>query len=236
MRDLWLIAATILAIASPASALTVDADFEGGSVAAVEIDEGTRTISFMPGGDPKRGWPCWWFFRVKGVKPGEEITLRLRGSTATTDGAGSSLRKPLAASWAMPTRATFSIDGETWSHTAPGQREGDWMVYTLKPEAESVFVAWGLPYTPTKATEFLQEISKRSPSAKVAELCKSREGRSVPMLHVQEGERPKEKRFGVWVQARQHAWESGSSWVAHGFAEWLASDDADAAWLRQHAE
>jgi hypothetical protein len=56
------------------------------------------------------------------------------------------------------------------------------------------------------------------------------------MLHVQEGERKKEQRFGVWVQARQHAWESGSSWVAQGFGEWLLSDDADAAWLRQHAE
>jgi hypothetical protein len=57
------------------------------------------------------------------------------------------------------------------------------------------------------------------------------------MLHVMEGDRPPERRFGVWVQARQHAWESGSSWVAQGFTEWLLrADDADAAWLRQHAE
>ena len=52
----------------------------------------------------------------------------------------------------------------------------------------------------------------------------------------EEGERTNKQRFGVWVQARQHAWESGSSWVAQGFGEWLLSDDEEAAWLRQHAE
>ncbi len=41
------------------------------------------------------------------------------------------------------------------------------------------------------------------------------------MLHVQDGPIPREKRFGVWIQARQHAWECGSSWVAQGFAEWI---------------
>ena len=110
------------------------------------------------------------------------------------------------------------------------------MIYTLKPEAASVFVAWGPPYTPETATQFFREMSEKSPHAKMMELCRSREGRAVPMLHVQEGDRPKEKRFGVWVEARQHAWESGSSWVAQGFAEWLLSADPDAAWLRQHAE
>ena len=56
------------------------------------------------------------------------------------------------------------------------------------------------------------------------------------MLHVREGERDKRQRFGVWVQARQHAWESGSSWVAQGFGEWLLGDAEEAAWLRQYAE
>ena len=110
------------------------------------------------------------------------------------------------------------------------------MIYTVKPDAASILMAWGPPYTPTTATAFVKAMSERSPHAIANELCRSREGRSVPMLHVQEGDRTQEQRFGVWVQARQHAWECGSSWVAQGFAEWLLSDDADAAWLRQHAE
>ena len=136
----------------------------------------------------------------------------------------------------MPTQAAFSIDGETWLHTEKGTRQDEWMIYTLKPEAASVFVAWGPPYTPSTAPKFVRAMSEKSPHAKATELCRSRGDRAVPMLHIQEGERTPEQRFGVWVQARQHAWESGLSWVAQGFAEWLLSDATDAAWLRQHAE
>lgn len=223
-------------IASSACALTVESDFEGASVDAVEIDEAMRTIRFAPGGDPVRGWPCWWYFRVSRIRPGEVITLRLRASTASASNPGSPTAKPLAASWAMPNQATFSTDGKTWLHTDAGRRENEWMIYTLQPEAASVFVAWGPPYTPATAMAWLRELSLQSAAAKSMELCRSRGGRVVPLLHVQEGERPAANRFGVWVQARQHAWECGSSWVAQGFAEWLLSADADAAWLRQHAE
>jgi hypothetical protein len=218
-----------------AEPLKVASDFEGASVAAVEIDQTARSISFMPGGDPVRGWPCWWYFRVDGITPGESITLRLRASTATAPAPGP-LQKPLAASWAMPVQATFSTDGKKWLHTEKGTREGESMIYTLQADASSAFVAWGPPYTPQTAGAFVRETSAKAPHAKATELCRSREGRPVPMLHVMQGDRPREKRFGVWAQARQHAWESGSSWVAQGFAEWVVSDDPDATWLRQHAE
>ncbi len=236
MKQILLALASLLLCLASAHALTVESDFEGASVSGVEIDDAAHRISFRPGGDPMRGWPCWWYFKVKGITPGETILLRLHGSTATTAVPGGPLAKPLASSWAMPEMATFSTDGKTWRHTEKGTKDGDVMIYTLKPGAASVFVAWGPPYTPSTATAFVQAMSEKSPHAKAMELCRSREGRSVPMLHVQEGERATAQRFAVWVQARQHAWESGSSWVAQGFGEWLLSDDADAAWLRQNAE
>ena len=225
----WIAQEPCLCIAS--DPLTVDSDFEGASVRVLEIDEAGRSISFMPGGDPVRGWPCWWYFRVCGITADEPVSLRLRASAATVEDG-----KPLAASWAMPAQATFSTDGETWLHTAKGQRQGEWMIYTLKPTAASMFVAWGPPYTPGTAAKFVRDLSGESAGAESVELCRSREDRPVPMLYVREGNRPNRQRFGVWVQARQHAWESGSSWVAQGFGEWLLSDDAEAAWLRQHAE
>src|SRR5665213_3450917 len=110
MKPLCFLAAILLC--TSAYALTVESKFEGGSVAGVEIDEAARSISFMPGGDPVRGWPCWWYFRVAGITPGETITLRLHASTATVHQAGSPLLKALAGSWAMPAQATFSTDGK----------------------------------------------------------------------------------------------------------------------------
>jgi len=41
------------------------------------------------------------------------------------------------------------------------------------------------------------------------------------------------KRPAIWIQARQHAWETGSSWVAQGFLNWAASDDPIAIELRK---
>ncbi|MEQ9409342.1 MAG: M14-type cytosolic carboxypeptidase [Fuerstiella sp.] len=211
--------------------LVVGSDFEGASVRVLEIDQELRRISFMPGGDPERGWPCWWYFRISGMTPGETVTLKLQRSMATTAG-----QKPLAASWAMPTHATWSVDGELWQTTDAGQRQNEWMIYTLQPDSTSVYVAWGPPYTPSTAEQFVRDISHQSAHAEAMELCRSREGRSVPLLYVREGDRNNTERFGVWVQARQHAWECGSSWVAQGFGEWLLSDDRQAIWLRQHAE
>jgi murein tripeptide amidase MpaA len=56
------------------------------------------------------------------------------------------------------------------------------------------------------------------------------------MLRVFEGYKSQKERFGVWVQARQHAWESGSSWVARGFMEWVLGDSEKAETLRWSAE
>ena len=38
---------------------------------------------------------------------------------------------------------------------------------------------------------------------------------------------------GVWIQARQHAWESGSSWVGKGLLDWAVSQDPLAVQLRR---
>jgi len=161
-----------------ADKLTVDSDFEGASVRVLDIDEAKRSISFMPGGDPERGWPCWWYFRIDGITPGESITLRLQGSIAAIG-----KQKPLSASWSMPAQATWSVDSDEWLQTEKGQREGEWMVYAINPEATSVFVAWGPPYTPATAEKFVRDMAQRSPHATATELCRSRGNRAVPMLH-----------------------------------------------------
>jgi len=52
--------------------------------------------------------------------------------------------------------------------------------------------------------------------------------RLVRGIRIASGDRPRETRPVVWLQARQHAWESGSSWVARGIGEWFAGDSPDA--------
>src|SRR5690606_14740391 len=98
-----------------ADPLKVVSDFEGASVRVLEIDQEARSISFMPGGDPSHGWPCWWYFRIEGLTPGEPLTLKIQGSMAAV---GS--QKPLSAGWAMPDCASYATDGEDWQHSEKG--------------------------------------------------------------------------------------------------------------------
>ncbi|MBI5800514.1 MAG: zinc carboxypeptidase [Verrucomicrobia bacterium] len=214
--------------------LRVSTDFEGGAARVESVDQAARVIRFMPGGDPQRGWPCWWYLRVDGVAKDERVTLDLAGSDRPTRNNGQDTGKPLAASWAMPGRATFSTEGKTWQHTAPGKKEGARILYEVTGTGGPLWVAWGPPFTPRDTDALLAEAEKLSPAAKSFELAQTLGGRPVRGLRVSAANAPKPP--GIWVHARQHAWESGSCWVARGFTEWLVSDDADAKWLRANAE
>jgi hypothetical protein len=229
----WLTVASVVACGlHAAEPLRVSTDFEGGSAEVLGVDDATRSIRIMPGGTASRGWPCWWSLRIDGLDPGQPVTLLVRGSTATRPATGT----PLSASWALPDHAAWSTDGTTWAQTEKGVRDGVGMTYRLVPPGRSLFVAWGPPFTPSAAAAFVADLAGRSSRARAETLCRSREGRAVPMLHIREGDRADADRFGIWVQARQHAWESGSSWVARGFAEWCVSDADEARWLRHHAD
>jgi hypothetical protein len=247
MNRRFFLGLVLLGWAAGAEALEVEADFEGASVRVLERQVESQTIRFMPGGEAARGWPCWWSFRVSGLRPAEPLVLRLVPSDAVLPAEGAALQKPLAPGWAMPDRATYSRDGKVWQHTAPGEKKDGEMIYTIPPVlseagagagpgAGAVLVAWGPPYPPSRAVNYVAEAGKEQRLAQEMELCRSREGRSVPLLRVSEGDRVPERRFGIWVQARQHAWESGSSWVWEGFTDWIVSEEPEATWLRQHAE
>lgn len=224
----------LLAETAFAGELRVSTDFEGGSARIESVDPAARVIQFMPGGDPEHGWPCWWQIRVEGVAEGEKLTLDLAGSDRPARNNGVNTGKPLDPRWAMPVRATYSTDGKTWQHTTPGRRDGARISYEVTGTGGPLWIAWGPPFTPRDTDALIAATGKALPAAKPFELAQTREGRPVRGIHVSASDDAKPR--GVWVQARQHAWESGASWVARGFAEWLTSDDADARWLRAHAE
>lgn len=232
LRHRFLAAAALLMLtASPALALEIEADFEGASARLLEKDDAGQRVRVMPAGDPARGWPCWWMFRASGLVKGQPFTVEVVASDKHIPSG-----RVLGADWATPDRAAFSTDGKTWRHTAPGVRQPLRISYALEVEVESVLVAWGPAFTPTDARAWAGEISRGRADVEVLELCKSSQGWGVTLLRIAEGETPPARRFGVWVEARQHAWESGSSWVARGFTEWLLGATEEARWLRRHAE
>lgn len=208
----------VAASADEPAPLRLLSSFPGGSAKVEGLDAKTRIIRVSPAGNTDRGWACWWYFKLEGLVPGELLTLDIGGGV-----------------WATPDRAAASADNKTWVHTGIGKREKGRIVYTHKIENKEMWFAWGPPFVPEHAQELADWAAKASPHATAFELCKSREGRSVAAVRISQAGVPEAERLGLWFNARQHAWESGSSWVARGLVEWLVSDDPRAQALRKKA-
>ena len=135
----------------------------------------------------------------------------------------------LAASWAQPQRVAISTDNIAFSQTPPARIGDDKIAtYTFEAPTQQIWLAWGPPFVPSQADDLLADIAENLPQSEQFELAKTRGGRPVNGIRIGGEKAP----FGVWVQARQHAWESGSCWVGRGFIEWAASDDPEAIKLR----
>jgi len=203
--------------ARAAPPLEVSIDFEGGSAQVESIDQEARLVKIVPTPHADRGWHCWWYLKLAGIEPGETITLDVGNG-----------------SWATPDRAAVTLDGRCWQQTAPGRRQGKRIVYRHTIDAAEAWLAWGPAFTPAQGRALVERIARAHDFAAEFKLCNTRGGRPTPALRIA---RPSaEPKVGIWIQARQHAWEVGSSWVLKGFADWLVSDDARAKSLRREAE
>lgn len=216
-----------------AAEITVTSKFLGGSGDVLEIeqnDDAARVV-ITPSSQIDRGWPCWWYVRIDGAKAGQKIAFTVQSNNLPFRGT-----QKLAANWSTPQRAAISLDGVSWAHTDTATTTPQTATYNIIAPQASFWVAWGPPFLSAHAESLLSEIAatltaENEPNKRF-ELARSRENRPVHAI-----------RFGnpqaansIWVQARQHAWETGSSWVADGFVQWAASDDPLAVQLRSTTE
>ncbi|MFO8012556.1 MAG: M14 family zinc carboxypeptidase [Phycisphaerae bacterium] len=220
-RRLVAAAAVCIALLAGATAearageLAVESDFPGGSVHVDAIDQEARGLRVQPANHPGKGWRCWWFFKVTGIEPGETLTLTVTGG-----------------GFALPNQAAWSLDGRSWRQTAPGTRSKNRVTYTQAVPASEAYFAWGPPFLPRHAEALLADANKECNAAERFVLCRTREDRPTPALRI-EPAASDAKPVLLWVQARQHAWESGASWVADGFTRWLCSRDGRARAVRR---
>jgi hypothetical protein len=127
---------TLFHAAARCSDLTVSTDFEGASAKVLALDQPTKTVRIMPGGDPVRGWPCWWYLRVDGLAKGEKLTLEVVPSDAILVGPSKNRGKALSAGWSQPQRASVSTDGKHWRHTDQGEMRDAVMGYVVESGGE----------------------------------------------------------------------------------------------------
>jgi murein tripeptide amidase MpaA len=102
----------------------------------------------------------------------------------------------------------------------------------LKPTTDSIWLATQAMY-PHSRLVALVEVLKQSPHARVEVVGKSVRGRDLFLITVTDFEKPDAGKKTVWLQARQHAWERGTSYVAEGALRFAVSETAEARSLRE---
>ena len=181
------------------------ADRENDNAALVAWDEPTYRLNVAA--EARLGAVnIWARFRVEGLERGRELTLQLEGIDPVAGFV------PLYVSW---------DDGRTWQRTETAESP-----YKLTVQGESLEVSRNLPFGHDDLLAWCAAVAREVDGrrTRVESLCRSRQGRDVPMLVSEPADADAPL---VWVHARSHAFESHSSRVAAALAHWLLGAEGE---------
>lgn len=168
----------------------------------------------------------WYSFRMDDVA-GRELTLRL---TAFRGEYNDRPSKAPAGDWYRP---VISDDGERWQHveSVAWNEAADELTFTVRPRGDRIWIAHVPPYTHTRLVKFLEEVG-RSSHARIEVIGRSVLGRDLHLVAVTNFGRPDAAKKVIWMQARQHAWECGTSFLLEGALRFVLSEETAARKLR----
>jgi hypothetical protein len=206
-----------------------DTGFEDASLGQIEVLGENTFRLHVAGQSDERGHnrqANWYSFRMEHVA-GRDLTLTL------TDFIGEYDDKPGAVAMGPNLRPVFSEDGEHWQAFADMAWDQDKKEATLtfRPKGDTVWIAHQTPYPHSRVLRLLEEI-ERSPNARVEVIGRTVLGRDLHLVTVTNFARPDETKKTVWLIARQHAWETGTSFAMEGALHFITSDDPRARALR----
>ena len=211
-------------------AVRFNAAFEGGAIGPVEVVGETVFRVHVPGQQDERGrnrQATWFYFRMDNVR-GRDLTITFTGYLPSEY--NDKANQPVNAA----TRPVFSFDGEHWTHFSAlefDQAKQEQTVH-LRAETDSVWLALVEPYTHSRLERLLTEIAA-APCARVEVVGQSVLGRDLQVVTVTDFATPDANKKTIWLQARDHAWEAPTSFIAEGALKFAVSDDPAARALRE---
>ncbi|MCY1398614.1 Zinc carboxypeptidase [compost metagenome] len=203
--------------------LVFDCEFESGNIAGVRrLTSDTYELSLRDDNDNPRlpsTFRGWWYFKAQGI-PASGVVLRISRLGFKN--------------FVLP---VYSLDGQTWQHfpEAWASMVDDTTIEVRlgKPPASTLWMARTFPYTVQDYLAYRASISG-SPHVQRRELGKSPFlDQPIDLLTITDQADSCSKKT-VWIQARTHAAEVGSSYLLEGFINYLLSDDRQAQELRTH--
>lgn len=218
-----------IAAAADDQPITFNLNFAGASLGNIEKLGDAQFRCHVEGQHDERGrnrQATWFYFRMDHVK-GRDVVLTL------TDLVGEYNDRPGAVGYGPDIVPVFSDDGRHWRHIPGTEWDNAKKEATVRfrPVGDSIWIAHVPPYTPRDLRRLLDEVGEK-PFALVEVIGKTVQGRDMPMVTVTTPAVPDDGKRAVWLQARQHAWEAGTSYVMEGALRFITSDDPAAAALR----
>jgi len=203
--------------------------FEGASLGTIEAVGPDHYRCHVKGQQDEFGrnrQASWYYFRVDGARG---RTLKL----VMTDFVGEYNFKPGACPMGPSIVPVISHDGTNWESAASVQWDEQTKEATIEvaPERDSIWIAHQPPYTHSMLVKLLKEVDQFA-DARVEVIGRSVEGRDLELVTVTSEGIPDQDKKTVWLQARQHAWESGTSYVMEGALRFVTSNDPVAKDLR----
>lgn len=213
------------------AAITVTTGFEGGSIGRIEQVSAAHLRLGAAGEsdqDKRNRQANWYYFRLDGL-PKSELTIDL------VDLVGEYNYRPGAHSVTRNSRPVYSYDNRTWRHFSDQQVSWDEkeirLTLRFRPERPRLWIAHVAPYTARHLAALLTEVGKH-PHLKREVIGKTVGGRDMLLLTVTNPAVADAGKKVIWLMARQHAWETGTSYVAEGALRYLVSGAAQASGIR----
>lgn len=203
--------------------VTLSTDFISGGGEVKLIKSNPLTLLVTPHNQNNGGWSqVWWYFLANHVTPGEELTILLELSPPKISGINPKIK--------------FSYDQKDWGLTDTGSSQTidgkEYFVYKHIVRGNKVWFAYDIPFHNKHVESLLIPKTRVIKNVEVIELCRSK-GNNPVHAFVFNSTNSRQRKFGIWLQARAHAFESGSSWVLYGLTKWLMSDCIEAKALRE---
>lgn len=192
-------------------------DFESGSIGTVEqIDQYNWTISLKnDNGDNSLpdSWRCWWYLRIDNTPIDATMVINLKNR-----------------GWPYYYVPVYSYDNETW-HRFSEDEVSQPLDYELSIKKQftnkQVWLARFYPYTFSQLHSYLEKIES-SPLVHKEVIGQTAYNRPITMLTITDFNTSDKQKKRIWIHARTHPAETGSSFLLEGLINFLLSDVPDA--------
>lgn len=150
------------------------------------------------------------------ARTGSTLTLEFRNLDNVWNGQPGSVAGELRA-------VAISQNGREWTPLPTQSLPGNRVQLTVEMPGPRLYVARVEPYRLSDLDALLTSI-RNNPLVEITAIGTTVAGRALEIIRIGDGRAP----YRVFLRARAHPWESGSSWVVQGLIERLLKGDDDA--------